>query len=160
MCLYVNYKTPSIAEIDITCYKVYMFYNNQEYISPYRKAKMPPMDTLTITELDENNPVNKGFHSFMSVSDAKNDAFMLSVMYGGTRATVFRCIIPKGTKYYEGHTTFSSSKGINDGFEYIQVPCYCSEALIVKPRKELSSFILLKRKIRDIFIYLKLMIFK
>ena len=119
MCLYVNYKTPSIAEVDITCYKIYMFYNNQEYISPYQKAKMPPMDTLTITELDENNPVNKGFHSFMSVSDAKYDAFMLSVMYGGTRATVFRCIIPKGTKYYKG-------------LYGMRIPSYCSESIIIK----------------------------
>ena len=116
MCLYVNYKTPSIAEVDITCYKIYMFYNNQEYISPYQKAKMPPIDTLAATELDENNPVNKGFHSFMSVSDAKNDAFMLSVMYG---ATVFRCIIPKGTKYYKG-------------LYGMRIPSYCSESIIVK----------------------------
>ena len=80
---------------------------------------MPPMDILTITELDENNPVNKGFHSFMSVSDAKNDALILSIIYGGTRATVFRCIIPKGTKYYKG--LFG-----------MMVPSYCSNAIIVK----------------------------
>ena len=119
MCLYTDSKTPSIAEVDIICYKVYIFYNNQEYISPYRKAKMPPMDTLAATELDENNPVNKGFHSFISVSDAKNDALILSIMYGGTRATVFRCIIPKGTKYYKG-------------LYGMRIPSYCSESIIIK----------------------------
>ena len=55
----------------------------------------------------------------MSVSDAKNDAFMLSVMYGGTRATVFRCIIPKGTKYYKG-------------LYGMRIPSYCSESIIIK----------------------------
>ena len=53
------------------------------------------------------------------VVDAKNDACILSVMYGGTRATVFRCIIPKGTKYYKG--LFG-----------MMVPSYCSNAIIVK----------------------------
>ena len=55
----------------------------------------------------------------MSVSDAKNDACILSVMYGGIRATVFRCIIPKRTKYYKG--LFG-----------MMVPSYCSESIIIK----------------------------
>ena len=112
MCLYVNYKTPSIAEVDITCYKVYIFYNNQEYISPYRKAKMPPMDTLTITELDENNPVNKGFHSFVNSIDAK------LYSYKGRDSIVVSCIIPKGAKYYKGF------------FENCE--SYCSDSIILK----------------------------
>ena len=114
MCLYVNYKTPSIAEVDITCYKVYMFYNNQEYISPYRKAKMPPMDTLTITELDENNPVNKGFHSFKFLPDAEK----FSTYYNRfTNFLIVECIIPKGSFYYEGFIADSSN--------------YCSDTIIL-----------------------------
>ena len=64
--------------------------------------------------------------------------------------------IPKGTKYYEGYVKYHIPKSINNEFEHGTVPCYCSEALIVKPRKELSTFTLFKRKIRNIFIYLKM----
>lgn len=157
MCLITDWKTPHIAEEDIICYKVYEDSWNG-YASPYIGSPIPKFNKITHVDCFQEKIVkNQCHHGFHSFKNRKDNRFIPDII---CNTRVFECIIPKGTKYYEGHTTFSSSKGINDGFEYIQVPCYCSEALIVKPRKELSSFTLLKRKIRDIFIYLRLMIFK
>lgn len=157
MCLITDWKTPHIAEEDIICYKVYEDSWNG-YTSPYMESPIPKFNKIThvdcFQERVANNQCYYGFHSFKNRKDNR----VIPAIIFSTR--VFECIIPKGTKYYEGYVKYHIPKSINNEFEHGTVPCYCSEALIVKPRKELSSFTLLKRKIRNIFIYLRLMIFK
>ena len=53
MCLFSNFDHPSIADRDLTCYKVYILINNR-YKSPYQKADMPKIGELTTTSLQES----------------------------------------------------------------------------------------------------------
>ena len=118
MCLISNFDHPSIADRDLTCYKVYVFINDQ-YKSPYQKADMPKIGELATTSLQESGTylVEKGFHSFVSILDASNEAFSTTYIYKH-KSYVFKCTIPKDTKYYEGR--FNS------------IPSYCSESIIIE----------------------------
>lgn len=113
MCLFTRDKTSSIAECDIECYKVYKFTIRRKYISPYQGAKMPTIGEVAITELDESGIiVEKGFHSFASLNSAK--AFKGDRRY----LTIFKCVIPKGAKYYKGF--------------FVNDVSYCSDMIIIK----------------------------
>ena len=118
MCLFSNFDHPSIADRDLTCYKVYVFINDQ-YKSPYQKADMPKIGELATTSLQESGTylVKKGFHSFVSILDASNEAFSTTYIYKH-KSYVFKCTIPKDTKYYEGR--FNS------------IPSYCSESIVIE----------------------------
>ena len=52
MCLISNFDHPSIADRDLTCYKVYILINNR-YKSPYQKADMPKIGELATTLLEK-----------------------------------------------------------------------------------------------------------
>ena len=118
MCLISNFDHPSIADRDLTCYKVYVFINDQ-YKSPYQKADMPKIGELATTSLEKpgSHLIEKGFHSFVSILDASNEAFSTTYIYKH-KSYVFKCTIPKDTKYYEGR--FNS------------IPSYCSESIIIE----------------------------
>ena len=82
MCLISNFDYPSIADRDLTCYKVYVFINDQ-YKSPYQKADMPKIGELATTSLEKpgSHLIEKGFHSFVSILDASNEAFLTTYIY-------------------------------------------------------------------------------
>lgn len=130
MCLCSKSKYPVIAKEDIECYKVYLF-SKATYSSPYQKTRMPSLNELATTELDYDTYfIEKGFHSFVNLNDANNEAKELEISYSRITSTntknyadyyefqVFKCIIPKGTQYYLGY--------------YGSVKSYCSESIIVK----------------------------
>ena len=102
MCLISNFDYPSVADRDLTCYKIYMLINKW-YKSPYQKADMPKIGELTTTLLQ--NPgsfiIEKGFHSFVSLLDAISEARLITTIYG-YETYIFKCMIPEDTKYYEG----------------------------------------------------------
>ena len=118
MCLISNFDHPSVADRDLTCYKVYILINNW-YKSPYQKADMPKIGELATTSLEKpgSHLIEKGFHSFVSILDASNEAFSTTYIYKH-KSYVFKCTIPKDTKYYEGR--FNS------------IPSYCSESIIIE----------------------------
>ena len=124
MCLISNFDHPSIADRDLTCYKVYVFINDQ-YKSPYQKADMPKIGELATTSLEKpgSHLIEKGFHSFVSILDASNEAFSTTYIYKH-KSYVFKCTIPKDTKYYEGR--FNS------------IPSYCSESIIIEESADTS----------------------
>ena len=124
MCLISNFDHPSIADRDLTCYKVYVFINDQ-YKSPYQKADMPKIGELATTSLEKpgSHLIEKGFHSFVSILDASNEAFSTTYIYKH-KSYVFKCTIPKDTKYYEGR--FNS------------IPSYCSESIIIEEPADTS----------------------
>ena len=98
MCL-INAKVKEVTE-DIACYKVYLRQKNM-LISPYQRSLAPEFNTVAKTDLGEINEgyyVYKGFHSFVKLEDAKNEArdqFRHIPI-------VVKCIIPKGAKCYVG----------------------------------------------------------
>ena len=118
MCLISNSDHHCVADRDLTCYKVYILINNW-YKSPYQKADMPKIGELATTSLEKpgSHLIEKGFHSFVSILDASNEAFSTTYIYKH-KSYVFKCTIPKDTKYYEGR--FNS------------IPSYCSESIIIE----------------------------
>ena len=118
MCLISNFDHPSIADRDLTCYKVYILINNR-YKSPYQKADMPKIGELATTSLQESGTylVEKGFHSFVSLLSAINEANLFTTVHN-YETYVFKCTIPEGTKYYEG--------------SFNCIPSYCSESIIIE----------------------------
>lgn len=124
MCLASNFARPSIADRDLTCYKIYILINNR-YKSPYQKADMPKIGELTTTSLQKPGSfiIKKGFHSFVSLIDAVDEARLITTVYG-YKTYVFKCMIPEDTKYYEGR--FNS------------IPSYCSESIIIEESADIS----------------------
>ena len=133
MCLITTKNIPEIAQEDIVCYKFYVLhkvkddinlpsYDKDGYLSPYQGMPAPTINKVTNTLLDRAYlskytavyMVGRGFHSFKYLDDLIEELdFWLSF-----DIKIFKCIIPKGTKYYEGRYTVDSS--------------YCSESIILK----------------------------
>ena len=124
MCLISNFDHPSVADRDLTCYKVYILINNR-YKSPYQKADMPKIGELATTSLQESGTylVEKGFHSFVSLLSAINEANLFTTVHN-YETYVFKCTIPEGTKYYEG--------------SFNCIPSYCSESIIIEESTDTS----------------------
>ena len=137
MCLIVDEYNALIAKKDITCYKVYMYCEpKDEYKSPFQLCRIKKFNKVIHVPkfLDpiEGNQVRFGFHTFCSEKDAKYFATLYSYK-------VFKCIIPKGSKYYKG-ITYVTLERYTLG--------YCSEALIVlsdnikaSPLEKLKKFL-------------------
>lgn len=119
MCLITRNSIPIIAKKDIICYKIYL--KKEGYLSSPYFGHIPSVQNFT--EL-ESNPTSfdckyfiyKGFHSFKHLKDAKRDTQFYPFLY--TNNIIYKCIIPKGSKYYRGLFAGSVS--------------YCSESLILK----------------------------
>lgn len=118
MCLISNFDYPSVADRDLTCYKVYILINDR-YKSPYQKADMPKIGELATTLLEKPGSylITKGFHSFISLIDAVDEARLITTVYG-YKTYIFKCMIPKDIKYYEGRFNCT--------------PSYCSESIIIE----------------------------
>ena len=129
MCLITTKNIPEIAQEDIVCYKFYILimegdinYDKNGLLSPYQGSLAPTINKVTNTLLDRAYlskytavyMVGRGFHSFKYLDDLIEELdFWLSF-----DIKIFKCIIPKGTKYYEG--------------KFGDFPSYCSESIILK----------------------------
>ena len=121
MCLITTKNIPEIAQEDIVCYKIYILIED-ELLSPYQGMPAPAINEVTNTLLDRaylSNyrgayMISKGFHSFKYLDDLINELDF----WQSFDIKIFRCIIPKGTKYYEG--------------KFGDFPSYCSESIILK----------------------------
>ena len=124
MCLISNFDHPSVADRDLTCYKIYILINKW-YKSPYRKADMPNIGELTTTSLQKSGSfiIEKGFHSFVSLLDAISEARLITTVYG-YETYIYKCMIPEDTKYYEGR--------------FNCIPSYCSESIIIEEPADTS----------------------
>ena len=128
MCLITTKNIPKVAQEDIVCYKFYKLYDNGELFSPYQGSHAPAINEITNTllggaeyaEMFLNGItismyfVNLGFHSFKCFDDLVKE----TNFYLFSTIKIFKCIIPKGSKYYEG--------------VYCEYPSYCSESIILK----------------------------
>ena len=135
MCLITKQSKSKIASEDITCYKVLLKLENEIndtvfYISPVRyftyfsnrtdldnkvfKAEKAywlenyPGDDLKQTYID-NEPVsyelNSGFFHMYKDYDSAVKAVKIIVPREKESYAVFECVIPKGSRYYEGVTS-------------------------------------------------------
>ena len=108
MCLQTDSNIPKIANEDITCYKVLRITKEGQLTSYYHPTmkweigkEYEEPDSVDCKYLEVNGGV---FHSYKKLLDAQWEN-MMSVVYNyDDRVGVFMCIIPKGTRYYEGWT--------------------------------------------------------
>lgn len=122
MCLITTKNIPEIAQEDIVCYKYYIVEKKdgkEKLTSPYYGVSAPNLNKTVSTKLDRiSSPtgfdiindsayyaVQKGFHSFKYLKHVIQDIetwkdIRTRIEYPNYK--VFKCIIPKGTKYYEG----------------------------------------------------------
>ena len=134
MCLATKTDTPSIAQKDIVCYKFYILrkvyppHEDAVLLSPYQDSPAPIINEVTNTLLGGAEYaevflncitismylVNLGFHSFKCFNDLVEETHF----HSASTIKIFKCIIPKGSKYYEG--------------VYCEYPSYCSESIILK----------------------------
>lgn len=114
MCLYTKQVEPKIAEKDIVCYKFYRRYN-EILISPYQgfrapeigittnanlgKSYRPENDNLYIHNYYDFKRVDEGFHSFKTLEEVKHK---VNGYRNNLDLVIFKCIIPRGSSYYEG----------------------------------------------------------
>lgn len=120
MCLITRNSIPIIAKKDIICYKIYNKTEEGYLSSPYL-GYIASMQNFTELEpnpigSDHKYIINKGFHSFKHLKNAKLDVQFYPFLY--TDNIIYKCIIPKGSKYYRGLFAGRVS--------------YCSESLILK----------------------------
>lgn len=128
MCLITDWKTPHIAEEDIICYKVYEDSWNG-YASPYIGSPIPKFNKITHVDCFQEKIVkNQCHHGFHSFKNRKDNRFIPDII---CNTRVFECIIPKGTKYYEGR--------------FNCIPSYCSESIIIE--EPVNNFNYYKRNI-------------
>lgn len=123
MCLDLkpNYKVQT-AKKDIVVYKVCRYLGGDIFSTAYQGAIVKIGETYT-SELIVNifkNTVNVGLHSFENISDAINLAQRWSTLH----YKVIKCIIPKGSSYYEGMfiSSINNAKAYaSDTLKYIEV---------------------------------------
>lgn len=122
MCLYTKYKKPIVAVDDIVCYKMCQKLKNNVFAAPYIRNyvyKIGQLHTETnFQTVAEPNSIGKlyrasvGFHSFVNKYDA------MRFTRDDHDRSIFKCIIPKGSRYFIG-------KYYNDG------DSYCSDNIII-----------------------------
>lgn len=134
MCLTTKTKKVSIAEDNIVCYKVVMLCSDGEFSTPFQKAviskaiisgKSPFFASgdkeITYWPIVDEYTVGQGYiHTYENLVSAVR--FCKSeVMWENIDVSycIFECMIPKGTKYYDG---------CNDLYE----PSFASEKIIFK----------------------------
>lgn len=83
------------AEEDIVVYKHIIL--EDEYITSYRHApvKFNILTSSILIKDNESNTVDFGLHSFINKEDALSEARRFGEI-------LVRCIIPKGSEYYQG----------------------------------------------------------
>ena len=128
MCLITEQLKPKIASKDITCYKILLLTSGNFYISPYRhftffenqvnpkkvfKAKkswwtinihgddLEPFNDNGIDAFTLNSGV---FHMYKDYDSAVK-AIKWLVPREKESYAIFECVIPKGSRYYEGFTS-------------------------------------------------------
>lgn len=121
MCLYSQIKSPKTADEDITCYKVFQLKISistvkMEIRTPYMGKPIPDGAVTLMATRDRpgifpEGPipicledgtfsycVDEGYiHTFKDIEDAKQ------LFTGRSWYIIRKCIIPKGTTYYEGY---------------------------------------------------------
>ena len=113
MCLASRRKTAKVATEDIICYKFAIIRENQRLspfqLTPYKIGEvMEDKGEVDVTEnfLDKKYYIGKGmFHTIARLSDANDFKYYFQALFNTDKYCVYKCVIPKGTKYYEGIST-------------------------------------------------------
>ena len=116
MCLYTKETKLKTANEDIICYKILLHYPSSPlFYTPYLYKEIRWTDIWLHNPIKAHGQVRKRklhkdaplsfnnglIHTYQTIMAAKSSWFMLQEQY-----QLFQCIIPKGTKYIDGHDDF------------------------------------------------------
>lgn len=116
MCLLTKHSEPLTAGNDITCYKILVKINKNEFITPYKYSVINDTKKTFVASGDDKATffftmndvtyyeVNGGFiHTYSSINDAIYVRHIIEEeQVNRAKAVIFKCVIPKGTDYYPG----------------------------------------------------------
>lgn len=101
MCLETCNKNPYTANKNIVVYKILLKSFFKEIVSPYwgfvYKLRTLYSTSLSVRQSLHSNKlylIEAGLHAYTSIDKAKKEIVYFN------RATIYRCIIPKGSLYY------------------------------------------------------------
>ena len=101
MCLETYNKNPYTANKNIVVYKIMLKSFFEEIISPYwgfvYKLRTLYSTSLSVRQSLHSNKlylIEKGLHAYTSIDKVKQEIEFFN------KATIYRCIIPKGSLYY------------------------------------------------------------
>ena len=118
MCLKIKiFSRKKIAKEDIVCYKGLLDYEDDELFTPFQEFSIKIGETYH-SELKRtkflSNEVDLGIHSLSNYESAKD-----AIMY---YHIIVKCIIPKGSKYYEGTWTNEKYKSYaSNCLKYVEI---------------------------------------
>ena len=126
MCLYINSTDQQlVAKEDLVCYKVLIKYHDNTFVSPYRNKRYSPKKEYVIKDRvrrkNEFSDIDGIYGGVIHTLDYYPDAERLArYIHEHERRPIciFSCIIPKGTRYYEGH-------------DVVFQDCYASKKLFI-----------------------------
>lgn len=122
MCLELHKDNSELkkAKKDIICYKFLRVNSDGTLLTPYQGFRIEDIPEEVTSNLirNDNNHVNEGIHSFVELRDALLDSVD---EHNNFRDNVLvKCIIPKGSHYYEG--LFFTMKAIaSNKLKYLEV---------------------------------------
>lgn len=123
-----------IAEADIATYKVVNKISDNKYESIFKKyvyEKDKVNDGfIRITGWELTIMVDEGFHSYKRLGDAKFD-YYIRKMHNFPNAVIIKCIIPKGSTFYNGFQRIGANGST------IVADQYVSDKIIVKEKVKL-----------------------
>lgn len=106
------------ATEDMIVYKVISLYCDGSYVTPYQYASVKLGETYTSELRKEKNDsiVEIGIHSFKNLVDARNEK-----NYWDDPQEIVKCIIPKGSKYYEGDFSCLVDSYASTALKYLEI---------------------------------------
>ena len=127
MCLKLNKNSEKkIANKKIVCFKV-LALADDGFRTPYRHSKIEIegyYESNICFDFDRDEPIiTEAIHSFTSLLSAKNERDS----WFPIKTVIAKCVIPKGSVYYEGdfETDLSSSKTVeafaSNAIQYIKI---------------------------------------
>ena len=137
MCLLINSATkpqPKIAEEDIIVYKLICKSENGKFFTLFRDYEVVLGETYEnfvetpykIRSSDTTNDASNwyridiGFHSFVNEADAKFYRYSAcGILHIARYIKIVKCIIPKGSTYYEGSFSLCRSY-VSDKIHYLK----------------------------------------
>lgn len=125
MCLRTKMLEPAIAQKDIVVYKWLNEKEDKLYAPYYRHFNYTLNKEHKTFLFCIYGTVNDGFHSIKN----RITAVFHYAKYGCiNKANLFKCVIPKGSKYYTGQDTSGSNKG------------FASDTIIIKRKLIFNLF--------------------
>lgn len=130
MCLVLTdkFSEPLLASEDLVVYKVLEDYRHNSELQPEERQLITPYECFPVeigqtytSEFTFNGfgDVEKGLHSYLYLGDAIN--YIKTFGGGQTICVIAKCLIPKGSRYYQGEFHNRKISLASDTLTYLEL---------------------------------------